>query len=280
MNPHREDMPAGAGFTRSDYHLPGGLTSRVALSALLGRRRDMLADATALLAPPCPPPRMAGEENIPPTGPFLLVMNHYARPGLDAWWAAVLATWAVGQVRPSSPPRWLMVSEWAWPSWQYRLIITPVTRLAFAGFAGVYGMILTPPVLNPAYSPQEGARAVRRFLRAAGDAVAQGQALAIAPEGREGHLGALTTLPPGTGRFLILLSVAGLPILPVGVSEDPPGELIARFGPASALTPPAGLRRLDADGWAAAEVMGRVAALLPPDLRGPYAASGAEGRPA
>jgi 1-acyl-sn-glycerol-3-phosphate acyltransferase len=270
MNPHREEPPPGASFRRSAYHLPPGLMARIALSGVLGWRRNAVADASRLLMPPCPPPRAIGLENIPPHGPCLMVMNHYARPGLDAWWPAILATWALGQARPGAPIHWLMVSEWAWPTWQYRYIITPATRWAFGRLARLYDLILTPPVLNRDYSSAQGAAAVRRFLTLARATASRGHMLAMAPEGREGHLGALTSLPPATGRFLLLLARAGLPFLPAGISEDPPGQLVVRFGPTFLLEQPPRAGKSATDNWAADQVMGRLAALLPAELWGEY----------
>jgi hypothetical protein len=199
-----------------------------------------------------------------------MVMNHYARPGLDAWWPAILATWALGQARPGAPIHWLMVSEWAWPTWQYRYIITPATRWAFGRLARLYDLILTPPVLNRDYSSAQGAAAVRRFLTLARATASRGHMLAMAPEGREGHLGALTSLPPATGRFLLLLARAGLPFLPAGISEDPPGQLVVRFGPTFLLEQPPRAGKSATDNWAADQVMGRLAALLPAELWGEY----------
>ncbi len=270
MNPHREDPPAGASFKRSAYHLPPGPVARVAASMLLGRPRGAVADAARFLAPPSPPPRALGQENIPAQGPVLMVVNHYARPGLDAWWPAILATWGLGQARPQTPVRWLMVSEWAWPTWQYRYVITPVTRWAFGRLARLYDLILTPPVLNHHYPPAQGAAAVRRFQALARRAASEGHVLAMAPEGREGPLGALTFLPPGTGRFLLLLARSGMPFLPAAISEDPPGQLLVRFGPVFHLPQPTGSGKVAADDWAASQVMGRLAALLPEALRGEY----------
>ncbi len=263
----------------SAYRLPKVLFVQVFLSILLGRRRDLVADTSRLLAPPRPAPQVEGLEHVPTEGAFLIVVNHYARPGLSSWWAAILLTWAIGQARPGTPVRWMVVSEWTWPTWKHRLFITPVTRRLFPGLAHTYNLTLAPPVLNAAYSAQQGAAAVRRFLTVAKEAGRRGEALALAPEGREGEGGALTSLPPGTGRFLLLLARSGLPILPAGVREEPAGVLTLRFGPPFHLNananPPGGSEtsgrvQSDLDAWAAGEVMGRVARLLPEEMRGEY----------
>jgi hypothetical protein len=246
------------------------MVARVLASVLLRRPRCLMDDVARLLAPPCPLPLLQGTDNVPDRGPLLMVVNHYARPGLDAWWSAIAATWGLGRARPGVKVRWLMVSEWTWPTWQYRYFITPATRRLFSGLARVYDLVLTPPVLNGGYTPQQGAIAVRRFLSHAREASRLGQALAMAPEGREGHLGALTTLPPGAGRFLLLLCSAGLCILPAAVYEEPLGRLAVRFGTPEALSAPPDLTRDESDRWAAHQVMGRLAALLPPELWGAY----------
>jgi len=248
------------------------MVARVLLSMVVGRRRDLLADTARLLAPPRPRPIIEGAENIPRRGAFLAVINHYARPGLDAWWPAIATTWALGQVRPDARVRWLMVSEWTWPAWRYRYFITPATRRLFRRLARVYGFILTPPVIhifNDDYPTHQGVVAVRRFLALAREAGRRGEVLALAPEGQEGRLGALTTLPPGTGRFLVFLARAGLPLLPVGISERD-GSLLVRFGPAWHLAAP-DLPKDQLDQWAAREVMTRIAWLLPEPLWGAYA---------
>lgn len=272
IGPYRE-LPRGrSGPAKTPYHLPPRMVFRVLLSMAMGRRRDILADTARLLAPPRPRPIIEGAENIPRHGAFLALINHYARPGLDAWWSAIAATWALGQARPGLRVRWLMVSEWTWPARRYRYFIAPATRRLFRRLAKVYGFILTPPVINifdDNYPVHQGAVAVRRFLALAREASRRGEALALAPEGQEGRHGALTLLPPGTGRFLMLLAKAGLPFLPVGISERA-GSLLVRFGPAWHLTAP-DLPKDELDLWAAQEVMARIARLLPESLWGAYA---------
>lgn len=261
--------PARSAFTRSPYHLPPWLVTRVLVSIALGQRRDVTADVRGLLAAPGLAPAVHGGERLSGSG-LVLAINHYARPGLDAWWPAFAATWAVTGLRPGVRVRWLMVSEWAWPTWQYRYVITPGTRLLFAAVARSYGMIATPPVLNPDYTPQQGAAAVRRFLAAAERAGREGDVVAMAPEGREGELGSLVAPPPGTGRLLILLARRGIPVVPAGVSEDRPGHLAVSFGEPVALDPPPALSSHEADSWASDRVMSALAGLLPPSLWGPY----------
>lgn len=268
MGAGRASSPPHA-FKRSPYHLPPGLVTRILLSLALGRRRDLADDCRLLLAQPGLAPVVHDGDRLPPGG-MALVMNHYARPGLDAWWPAIAATWALAGLRPAARVRWLMVSEWAWPTWQYRFVITPATRVLFGALVRAYGVMVTPPVLNPSYSPQQGAVAVRRFLAAAKQAGQAGDVVALAPEGREGELGSLVAPPPGTGRFLLRLARMGLPVVPAGVYEDVPGRLAVHFGFPVALVPPAILTPAKLDAWAAERVMSALAGLLPPALWGPY----------
>lgn len=272
IGPYRELPKGRPGLAKTPYHLPPHMVLRVLFSMAIGRRRDILADTARLLSPPRPRPIIEGAENVPRHGAFLTLINHYARPGLDAWWPAIAATWALGQARPGLRVRWLMVSEWTWPARRYRYFIAPATRRLFRRLARVYGFILTPPVINifsGNYPVHQGAAAVRRFLALAREAGRHGEALALAPEGQEGRRGALTALPPGTGRFLVLLAKAGLPFLPVGISERD-GSLLVRFGPVWRLTAP-DLPKDELDLWAAQEVMTRIACLLPESLWGAYA---------
>ena len=75
--------------------------------------------------------------------------------------------------------------------------------------------------------------------------------------------------PAGSGRFCLLLAAAGLHFLPVGVYEAD-GALTLNFGEPYELS----IARLgsadERDRLAAREVMGRIAPLIPAELRGEF----------
>ena len=50
-----------------------------------------------------PRPRVEGIERVPTTGPCVLAMNHYERPGLRVWWGVALMNAAVWQHRGDPP---------------------------------------------------------------------------------------------------------------------------------------------------------------------------------
>jgi hypothetical protein len=256
------------------------LAGGVLWSLLRQRRRSFAQDAALLLRPLNPPPAVAGAHLIPAQGTFLVVINHYARPGLGPWLGAALVTQAIAQRRPDTPVHWLMTSAWLYRDRLHSWTVTPVTRWLFTHLAEMYGFVTTPPVYEGWVQPREGAVAVRRFLALAQQARARGEVLAIAPEGggEAAHPGCLVTPPPGAGRFLLLLARqteaaspdASLPLLPVGVAERD-GRLVATFGQPFSLRPPAALRKAQADAWASRQVMLAISRLLPAELWGEYA---------
>jgi len=94
--------------------------------------------------------------------------------------------------------------------------------------------------------------------------------LGLAPEGSDNPPdGELTWPAPGSGRFIELLARLGFPILPVGACEEA-GELCLRFGSVYRLELPRGIGAEERDHLAVDTVMRRIAALLPPPLRGDF----------
>lgn len=256
------------------------LAAGVFWSALRHGRRSFAQDAGLLLSPLNPPPAVASDHLIPAAGTFLVVTNHYARPGLGAWLGAALITQAIAQRRPGTPVHWLMTDAWLYHDWLHSWTVTPVTRWLFTHLAQTYGFVTTPPVYDGWVQPREGAVSVRRFLALAQQARTRGEVLAIAPEGTgdPAHPRCLVAPPPGVGRFLLLLArQAGaaspdtsLPLLPVGVAERD-GRLVATFGQPFSLVPPAALPKTQADDWASRQVMLAIGRLLPAELWGEYA---------
>ncbi|GBD14194.1 hypothetical protein HRbin25_00063 [bacterium HR25] len=242
------------------YRLPYSYIARFALAVLSGRKRDVGQDAGAVLASVRLPTRIVGEEHIPASGPFVLIANHYDRPGLRVFWGGMLLTWAVWR-RRGDAPRWLMTSEW----YNFRLGPVPVPpavlRWVFRRLARVYSLVIVP-------RPQERAAGRAAAMRAIMEVVRKdGQPIALFPEGT-GH-GTLILPPEGVGALLLGLSERGVPTLPAGLYEEG-GTLVARFGP-PLLVQATAQDREERYRQARDEAMMAIGRLLPRALWGVYA---------
>jgi hypothetical protein len=76
---------------------------RVAVVAALGVPSKPAAEAAHMLACVRPSPRLRRSDVIPQSEPFIMIYNHYDRPGLHAWWGPVLAFRAVAERRVREP---------------------------------------------------------------------------------------------------------------------------------------------------------------------------------
>jgi 1-acyl-sn-glycerol-3-phosphate acyltransferase len=183
-----------------------------------------------------------GLEHVPAASPLLVTMNHLG--GADPFLCLGFL------------PRRLVIAGkrevFSWP------VLGPLAR--------AYGMI-----------PIRRGEPDRATLRLMLDRLAGGDALLIAPEGRESHTGALEAGKTGAA---FLAQHARVPILPVALTGTawrvvlPAWKRLRR--PAVTLTVgepyqlPPGLERHAA----ADEIMRRLAALLPPEYQGVYQPSG------
>lgn len=215
------------------YRLPWPLIGRVVWAALILRPRSLAHDARRAVAGLRPELEVLGSECIPARGPCLVTCNHYSRPGFGAWWLALAIEAAVAAHRaPGADPeiRWVMTGAWTFPESRWkRRILTPVTRWAFCRAAHVYGFVTMPPMPPDPSEVEARAMAVRRTLRLARQAAQEGGMVGLAPEGQDVS-GRLGQPPRGAGAFIALLVSAGLPVLPVGVTERG-GRLSVSFGP-------------------------------------------------
>ncbi|MBI2913556.1 MAG: hypothetical protein HYY03_06515 [Chloroflexi bacterium] len=248
------------------YRLPVSYMLRFLLATLLGRQRDLGHDIKGVLKSARPRARVSGDHHIPAEGPFVLVANHYDRPGLKVFWGGMLAAGAIyDRRRTGRSLHWLMTSEW----YNFRLggvLPVPVwfLRWLFRRIARVYGLVVVP---------RSGERAMGRAaaMRTILDVVdKQGEPIGLFPEGLGKDV--LIEAMPGTGLFLQSLSRRGIPILPAGIYEED-GVLRVGFGPAFAVEVGRQGEKDERDRLAREQVMAHIGRLLPPRMWGPYTAA-------
>jgi len=97
----------------------------------------------------------------------------------------------------------------------------------------------------------------------------QGVCFAMMPEGDEGTASGLNEAMPGSSRALYALSSRGLPLLPAAVWEED-GRLHAHFGEPLPKSQLLITNANELDACVRTLMMRRIAALLPPMLRGKY----------
>lgn len=263
---------AAAAETETRYSYSTRLVLSIAASVLLGHKRAFSADAKQLIAGVQPEPRVENAHLIPPEDAFIVVTNHYCKPGYGVWWGIVLITVAIAQARNASDEViWLMTNRWTYPDALRQQILTPITHLLFTRLAYVYGFVSMPPMPPQPQYLQEGVRSVRQVLSLLSDTTSGRKPLiGLAPEGRDSPDGSLIEPPPGHGRLLLHMTNCGLRILPVGVAEVD-GVLTARFGPPFTLGSWPELSKEEQDRRASTQVMTAIGAQLPRTLWGMFA---------
>jgi hypothetical protein len=232
-------------------------------SLLARRQRSFRVDALAAVA--CLQPDLCVINPVSPSQSrkSILIVNHYTRPGLGAWWIAL----ALSATCPSEI-HWMMTSAWVYPDWLRTWSVTPLSKLTLRLAAQTYRFTRMPPMPPRPHEAQARSQAIRnllRFVHQNPDA-----AVGLAPEGADSGNSALARPPQGVGRLLHLLMSRGFEVIPVGVYEQA-GRLTVNYGQKN--PPPAALpsdrreRDLALANWA----MRAIAERLPEELRGPYA---------
>lgn len=260
------DVLAGAGAPKA-YHFPRIGLALWAIDWLLGRRRSFAGDSRWTMQDVRPRPQADGEEHIPRRGAFVLIANHYERPGLNLHFAGMHVSQVVARQRTQAPEiHWIITSEW----FGRRLGVLPVPaafwRWTFRRVARMYDFVVMP---RPAEKVMARAAALRQALGyALGRAGRPGEPLGLMPEAL--GKGVLIEAVPGVGLFLKALSDRGLRLLPVGLFERG-GTLTAVFGPAFRLVLPASVDQQTLDRVAREQAMVAIGRLLPREYWGFYA---------
>ena len=237
------------------YRYPARITFSILRDFLLGKKRFFTEDS-ARLKEGISRLEVSGD---PPSGEgaYLFLVNHYSRPGFQAWWIAITLTAASGRAL-----HWPMTSAWTFPDPFRASLITPVTEWALTRVARMYSFTLMPPMPPRVKDVEARADSVRRILRITRS---EKPSIGMAPEGMDSPDGRLMQPPPGAGRFIGHLAGAGYTLIPVGFFES--GEACRlRFGAPFELP-----RNLPADPdirdrEAGKIVMEKIAELLPKDL--------------
>jgi hypothetical protein len=184
-------------------------------------RRDVDDFSAGVVARMSPPPVYRGLEHIPADGRFLVIANHYQRPGMWILHPASAITQAVRQrIGPGNPPvHWVVTANW------------PPIRIGPWRIPSP-GDLLLPRVAHvlhcyavsfAKHNPGFTAASIRRLLK---DAPRLDRPIGIFPEGVAGTAGRVTDPLPGVGRLIAKLR---RPAVPVAISEQ--DRLILQFLP-------------------------------------------------
>jgi 1-acyl-sn-glycerol-3-phosphate acyltransferase len=228
---------------------------------LRGKARSLAHDALYAIANMPAPPLIRGSDLIPEDGNFIVVANHYERPGLWMAWPALFVSRTI-QERTGKDTHWIAIEEWESFSLMGIPIPSSVLRAVFGRAFQTYGIIAMPPM---AASP--GARAAA--MRTATHKVRSGSIVGMMPEATVGQTPELLEAREGVGAFLLLLSSSGVRILPVGLHEEH-GRLVAHFGEPFHLVPTQHVTKEERDAWTRRHVMLVIRDLLPEPLWGAF----------
>jgi hypothetical protein len=244
------------------YVYPPRLVASLLLDWLLARRRSFQTDACVCIGRLKPSLQVVGEENIPKSGPCVLTVNHYYRPGFRAEWIALSISAVV-----AVDIHWIVTGELTFPGKWYRSLGKPISRFVLERLGRIYGFTNMPPMPPRSKDVEARASAVRAVLSHL--EVVEKPVLGFAPEGGDQPGGQLSWPPPGVGRFALLLAGRGLQFVPVGAYEVE-GVFCLCFGQAYQLSFSNSLTPDEKDRQAARILMEHIASRLPAHLRGEF----------
>jgi hypothetical protein len=248
---------------RPNYEFPWLPRIPFAFDFLLARRRSFAHDSGLVMANNPYPRRFEGFEQVPPDSTFVIIMNHYNRPGLHPYHCAMAVSVEVARQRPGRPElSWLFTSEWYGAHMGPIPVPVWLTRWAFSRIGRIYGLVVLP-------RREEMVMARASSLHHVLSMLAQ-RPMAITPEGAgSGHL---IEPPAGSGLFVSVLSQRGYPLYPLAVWEEN-SALVLRLGGPFRVSMSRDLSRDEADRRAREEMMVAVGRLMPREYWGAYAAA-------
>lgn len=245
------------------YTLSSGLVLNLVWAVLFKQKRDFKKDAVEALKGLRPDLVIHGQEYVPVTGPCLITLNHYFRPGYNAFWTSLAISAAV-----PLDIFWIMTGAFTYPGQRREKVLKPMSQWLLHAIGRVYGFSNMPAMPPNPSEAEERALAVRQVVtvvRRRPHAV-----IGLAPEGRDILTGKLGEPPSGSGRFIQYLARLGLPILPVGVFEAD-SSLQVNFGRLFCLEETGDLSSTGTDRAVCRIVMQAIARQLPDEMRGIYA---------
>lgn len=246
----------------SKYVLPTKFIFKIIAAIVLKGRRSFREDAQLALSGEHPQLNIIGKENIPQTGPCLILMNHYARPGYIPIWSA----FSISSLLPMES-HWLMTYAWTSPNKFWDTFERRLTRILFTSICRVYGFIPMPPMPPDPREITDRALAVHSLVALARQNLPV--AIGMAPEGQD-FPGAILGWPPsGMGRLLEQLFKTIDRVIPVGVYEENDQQVI-HFGKPISLKISEYASNEEKDSKISNQVMRAIARLLPDRLRGEF----------
>jgi hypothetical protein len=247
------------------YSYPPGVFAAFVRDLLLLRKRDFHHDAQACIANLRPPFQAIGQENIPQTGPCVITVNHYHRPGFGMQWIPLAVSSLV-----SMNMHWIMTDEFTYPGKWYEPLGTIGSQFLLKRIASIYNFFSMHPMPPREKDVEARAASVRAVLEYVMCAEEPAPILGLAPEGYDASDAGFLARPfQGVGRFGLLLSKIGLKLVPVGAYEAE-GVFQVHFGEAYELRVPRGLSADERDRYASQIIMEHIAELLPAYLRGEF----------
>lgn len=186
--------------------------------------------------------------------------NHYHNLTFLSWRIALDLTASFGEELC-----WVMSDASTYPDPVRSRLITPLTRGVFRRLARTYGFTSMPPMPTRPLEVAARARAAREALTYVRRA--RRPVLRLVPEGSDSPDGSRMRPPVGVGRFLLLLTRAGLVVQPAGVYEEH-GRLRLRWGAPIRPLPVGRGNAEERERLAADAVMQAIATGLPSSLRG------------